>query len=160
MRPESEIRSDYDEIVDRLAQLGATDEELEGFKGQWTELTADEKLGLRGMNDVRLRAEIAKARQDAIYDTMTEDEEAELLSDEEQRQAELDADDHGWELLGETVNTIMDRVQGDPALAARLVRLETSTAAPRTGLVKRLQLVAARSSADQPGDRQGDAQSG
>jgi hypothetical protein len=154
----AEMRGDYDELADRLAQLGATEEELEGFADQWDEMTPAERTDLRGMNDVRLRDEIARARQDGIIDTTTEDEEQELLTEEEQRQAELDADDHGWELLGETVNTIMDRVSGDPDLAARLVRLESSTAQPRTGLVKRLQLVAARSSAQAPEARQNDTQ--
>lgn len=131
-----EMRSEQDQFLTRLADLGATEDELDQVRDAWDDLDPDDtpddpdlgpawtlarRTELVNAGDHELTALLRRARIEHDEGTTTEDE-----ADEQERRREYDrAMAEGQERIGGNVDAVLAWVGDDPVRAQVAHQLET-----------------------------------
>lgn len=123
-----EVRSDLEQIIARLEQLGATTDEIEALVARWDVLdddwTVERRRAFVRANDVDLLDELVDVRVEHAGHVVTADPEAVLI------QAGL--------IIGSSVPAIVQWVGDDPARRRAVLDVEQARPDPRRTLLARL----------------------
>lgn len=144
-RVNTEMRSPLDQFIDRLRQLGATDEEVDDVLATWDDFDSDphapeawthaQRARVLAMGDNELRALIESGRQEYAYATTTEDEAAEQGARRARQRAATEAEDR----INGNVAGILAWVGDDPVRATAVYSLEKASPSPRKTLLEPLE---------------------
>ncbi len=129
-RGSSEVRTPLEQFVQRLRDLGATEDEVSAVVVTWDDLEVSDDpeawtlarrdAMVRTVDDATLRQMIVDGRREYAIGTTTE-EEVERVR---RLNAEREAYSAAYSMLGETVGTILEWVGSDPVRAKAMAELE------------------------------------
>lgn len=136
-RSATEVRTELDQLLVRLRDLGATPDELEPVVATWDQLepadtpvaegeappwTVERRTALLNAPDAELAGLLQAARDEYDLGTTTEDEVADRA-----RKAQLARTDaQAADVIGKPVSQVLDWVDADPDRAQAVLALETA----------------------------------